>query len=307
MIESPHRPYHGLGKFEDLYSKLQKFNTPAKEYGLFIFAGDNGISCEHTTIYPPMKSVEIVWDHIEGKAPTARLLKRIGKNEIIIDIGLYNQIKHKEILERKIRKGTVNFLLDDALSCSEVLRALEIGQSIWEESYCSNFDIIGVGEIGSGNTLCAAALAAVITGYVPDALAGRGSADYKVIGKKIDIIHRSICQRCPDQNNVIDMLARFGGLEIAALTGFIMRAAEYQIPIMLDGYVTAVAALLASIIDSRVTGYLIAPGLSENTGHILILNKLNLEPVFNLDLNYGEGLIAAIGLFLSEMAVTFFN
>ena len=96
-------------------------------------------------------------------------------------------------------------------------------------------------------------------------------------------------------------------MEIAALTGFLSRTAEYRVPVMLDGYVTAVAALLASMLDSRIAEYLIAPGLSDNTGHVLVLNRLGLEAILDLDINYGEGFIATIGMFFSELAVSFFS
>lgn len=301
------RPYNGLGQFEQFYTLLQKHNNPAQKYGLILFAGDNGISYEHTTIYPPMQSGAIVKEHLEGRSPTSRLLERIGREELIIDVGLCDDIKSKKVLERKIRKGTVNFLIDNALSYTEVIGAIEIGKLIWEENLLSNLDIIGVGEIGSGNTLCAAALACMATGLDPRVLVGRGSADNKVIDRKIDIIHRAIHQHCPNQNNIIDMLSRFGGLEIAALTGFISQAAEFKTTIMLDGYVTAVAALLASMLDSRISDYLIAPGLSDNTGHALVLKKLGLEAIFNLDINYGEGFLSTLGMFFAELTVSFFS
>ncbi|MDD2620874.1 MAG: nicotinate-nucleotide--dimethylbenzimidazole phosphoribosyltransferase, partial [Syntrophomonadaceae bacterium] len=111
---------------------------------------------------------------------------------------------------------------------------------------------------------------------------------------------------CPENNNVVDLLARFGGLEIAALTGFISGAPENNKAIMLDGYVTAVASWLASRINTKVPAYLITPSLSDEPGHNVVLKNLHQEAIFDLDLNYGEGLAAVIGLFLAEMTVRFF-
>ncbi|MDD3268118.1 MAG: nicotinate-nucleotide--dimethylbenzimidazole phosphoribosyltransferase [Syntrophomonadaceae bacterium] len=299
------RPFKGLGKLEILYEKLNKIHTEAENYGLLIFAADNGISHENCSIYPAMSSAEIVYSHLEGKSPTVKLLQRLNKNELIVDVGLARQISHPEILERNVCMGSRNFLHSDALEQIEARQAIEIGRSLWDENYISNFDIIGIGEIGVGNTVCAAALASVLTGVEIAEMVGRGSASAKVIDKKVDIISKARTVRCPSKDNVLDLLARFGGLEIAALTGFISRAPEKNRAIMLDGYVTAVAALLASKIDEEVPAFLITPSLSVEPGHHIVLEHLGQEAIFDLDINHGEGLAALIGLFFAEMAMRF--
>lgn len=134
-----------------------------------------------------------------------------------------------------------------------------------------------------------------------ECLVGSGSASDKVIYKKIDILSRAINLRSPDPNDVMDLLARFGGLELAALTGFILAAAKNKKIIMLDGYVTAVAALLASRINRGVSSFLIAPSTIQEPGHGPVLEQLGLKPVFDFAINYGEGLVAAIALFLAEV------
>ncbi len=304
------KPYSGLGKLDILYKMLKKLECEVQDYCLVVFAGDNGISSENTSIYHNMKSTEIVNSHISGRAPTVNLLKRLGKKEIIVNIGLNSPVENGEILNYNVKQGSNSFLLGDALEKGEVIDAIDAGRIVWDNISLSSFDIVGVGEIGVGeigvaNTLCAAGLVVAVTGLSPEYLVGRGSSDCKVIRKKVDIIIKALEKRRPEPDNAIDVLARFGGLEIAALAGFMSRAAEKRIPVMLDGFVTSAAALLASMIDERVINYLIVPSLSDQIGHQVILDKLGLQAIFDLDINYGEGLTSAIGLFLAEMASSF--
>lgn len=295
--------YKGLGGLAQLYTWLNQLNNQAHHYGVVVFCGDNGVSYENISNYEPMSSGTIVNNHLWGLSPTALFLKKIGKPEFVVDVGLYTEYNVPGLLRFNVKRGSANFLQDDALDKIEVEQAINVGQAVWNEIQGDHFDIIGIGEIGIGDTLCAAAIATVMTGAAPEDLTGPGSASNKVIGKKNDIISRALDNRYPDRNNVIDILSRFGGLEIAALTGFIAEAAARHVPVMLDGFVTAVAALLAGSIDSRVNDLIFASNLSCEPGHLIILNKLGLKPVFDMNLNYGEGLASALGLFLAETAV----
>jgi nicotinate-nucleotide--dimethylbenzimidazole phosphoribosyltransferase len=274
---------------------------------LLVFAGDNGISLEHSSIYQPMQSSLIVQEHLQGRSPVNMLLKQLDSKEIIIDMGLESPVQDLRIVNHNIRPGSRNFLQEDALTEGEVMTALITGARLWEEISCHDFDIIAVGEIGISNTLCAAAIASTVTGLNPACLTGKGSGDSKLIAKKVDIILRAMAIRKPDSHSVVDLLMRFGGLEIAALTGFISRAKEKKTPLMLDGYVTTVAALLASIIDSGVVPYLLVPSLADQTGHRLILKRLGLDFLFDMDINYGEGLAAVLGLYMARLITNTFS
>ena len=290
-----------MGRIAGWHKKLESLGCSCNNGILILFAGDNGISHEHTGSYQPLQSALIVKEHLEGRSPATRLLKQAGSSEIIIDVGLASPVADGRVIDYNIRRGSRNFLYEDALQEAEVLSALEAGAQLWDEIAGTNFDIILVGEIGVSDTLCAAAVASSVTGINPVHLTGKGSGDSKVIEKKVDIISRAMALRRPQPDSVADILMRFGGLEIAALTGFITRVREKRIPIILDGYVTAVAALLASCIDSSLGEYLLAPSLSDQTGHRLIIERLGLEFLFDMDINYGEGLAAVLGLHLARL------
>ena len=289
-----------MGRLAQWQEKLNQLNCRSRGI-LIIFAADNGISVEHCSMYKPMQSALIVQEHLNGQSPTSRLLKAMQTREIIVDVGLAASVNDTRILNRNIRRGSRNFLQEDALKEGEVVRAIQIGKQIWDEISCSNFDIIAVGEIGISNTISAAAIASVLCGLHPNDLTGKGSGDSKVIAKKVDIICRAMALRTPDATSIIDILTRFGGLEIAALAGFISQAKLKDTLVMLDGYVTSVAALLASINEPGVVEYLLAPSLSDETGHQLILGKLGLDFLFDMDINYGEGLAAVLGLYLARL------
>ncbi len=293
-------PQNAWGRLNIIGERIQKLDS--YRYGLVIFAADHGISTEAVSLYAPLKTSMLAEQHLRGVAPTSRLLTRLQRPELIVDVGLYNEIEVSEMLiSSKVCHGSRHFIYEDGLSPEEATAALDCGARIYKEKIGDGFDIIGVGELGIANTLCAAAVAAAVTGINPDQLVGRGSTDHKVIAKKTEIIYRAFEHRIPDSNHLTDILARFGGLEIAALTGFMVEACRDGKLVMLDGYVTAVAALLANLLDDQVSSCLIAPSLSDQRGHQLVLDKIGLEAVFNLGINYGEGLAAALGMFLGEI------
>ncbi|WP_054696921.1 nicotinate-nucleotide--dimethylbenzimidazole phosphoribosyltransferase [Syntrophomonas palmitatica] len=319
----------GLGRLQDLHRFLQERNCAARNYSLVLFAADHGVSKENTSIYYAMQSHAIVEEHLRGESAVTRLLHRLNSREYIINIGLAQEPDFTGLADFKkecvygtevkaqtttscyfsvpVSKGSRNFLYGDALTKDEVNRAADTGKQFCDCLCRGDVDIFAIGEIGIANTLCAAALAAAITGLDPLLLTGRGSADNQVISRKLDIIGRAMVLRKPCAGDPVDILARFGGLEIAALTGFILRAAEIGIPVMLDGYVTTIAALTASLYKPQIIANVFAPSLSDQTGHELILNQLGLKPLFDLDINYGEGLAAVIGLFMAEITEIFYN
>lgn len=305
MVTDAFIPVEALGRLSVLYERIREAKS-ISTCGVILFAGDNGISLEGTSRYEPLQTCQLVQQHLDGLAPTSRLLSRLGIPEIIVDVGLNTSITDSRVLGRKLQHGTCHFIDRDALAPEQVRRAIETGRAIGEEIF-GLFDIIGVGELGIGDTLCAAALAAVVMGKPPEQIVGRGSADHKVIAKKTEIIYRAICNRSPDACSVTDILGRFGGLEIAALTGFLLGVPDAGRLVMLDGFVTAVAALLANTLDDRVRSCLIAPGLSDQRGHQLVLDQLGLQPVIDLGINYGEGLAAGFGLFFTELLTDWFH
>ncbi|MGI5881271.1 MAG: nicotinate-nucleotide--dimethylbenzimidazole phosphoribosyltransferase [Syntrophomonadaceae bacterium] len=292
----------GIEPVNPYWLKDPTTNYDPIEYCLVLFAGDNGISEENISAYLPFSSGDIVLEHINGRAPTASLLQQLNKLEYIIDVGLKTPVPGTVNLN--IRQGTANFLFGDALERVEVEQAINIGAGIYNTLSVHKFDIIGIGEIGVADTLCASAIITVISGISPASIVGPGSAGDKVYARKVDIINRALKCRQVFPFDTIDLLSRFGGLEIAALAGFILEAARSGMWIMLDGYVTSVAALLATGLDSQADFKLLTASLSAEPGHLVALKSLKLSPLINLGIHYGEGLSAALGMCLWQCGCT---
>lgn len=297
----------GLGKLEAVHHRLEGLGCRGREWALVIFAADNGISIEGISHFPALRSGDLVLNHLRGISPTAILLRRLGKREWIFDVGLCDDVIDKNLIKIPVRGGSKCFLEADALTRQEVVAAMDMGRSAWALIGHQELDLVGVGEIGIGNTVCASALLSALLGIPAQVLLGPGTAGYRVRGRKANMIEEALRFRNPDPTDALDLLARFGGLEIAALTGFIGGAREAGLPLMLDGYVTAVAALLSSMINTGVVEYLFCPSLAAEPGHSIVLDKLNLQPLFDLSLNYGEGLASVYGLFFAETTTAFYH
>ncbi|MEN6390548.1 MAG: nicotinate-nucleotide--dimethylbenzimidazole phosphoribosyltransferase [Syntrophomonas sp.] len=298
---------NGMGKLNTLYRQFEALGCRGRDWALLVFAGDHGVSREGTSSYQALGSGRIVDSHLDGSSPISKLLERLGKKEWIFDLGLFDDMDNPDLIKKKIRKGTRNFIDEDAMDYGEVLSALESGRTAWEYVKRYDYDMVGLGEIGIGNTLSASALGSVALRLPLELMIGPGSAGAGRIARKIELLRQAMDNEIPDPNNVLDILARFGGLEIAALTGFISEAEHYDIPIILDGFVTSVAALLAVMLNNKSLPNLFCPSLAMEPGHRFILERLQLEPWFDLDLNYGEGLAAVMGMFMAEMTMSFYQ
>lgn len=302
MMNSPSEYYlQRLGKLRQLILAASVSPADFHRSGLVIFAADHGISTEGYSAFEPLRTDLLVKAHLEGESPVSRILRSINKPEIIVDAGLYHPINRKEVLNHPIRQGSRPFLQGDALTLAEVDQAIQLGFSLWDEISGWQFDIIGIGELGVGNTLAAEAITCAMLNLKPEGIVGSGSADYKVINQKTDIIRRALQHRYPQPDDYRDLLMRFGGLEIAALAGFVVRMFTLNKIIILDGLVTTVAAALASLIQPGKTELLIALSLAGELGHQYLLEELGMQAVWDWQLNYGEGLAAAFSLFLLDI------
>lgn len=290
-----------LGRLGQLLKAASPVQGNSHSSGLVLFAADHGISTEGYSAYTPLRTDILVEYHLQEKSPVSRILKHIDRPEIIVDAGLYHPVQHQAVLSHPVRQGSRSFLEQDALWSGEVEQALQMGYYLWDEISGWQFDIIGVGELGVGNTLAAEAITCAMLQLKPEQVVDRGSAEDKVIRQKIDIINRALQHRHPQSGNYIDLLVRFGGLEIAALTGFIIRMFALNKKVILDGLVTAVAAALASSVLPGKTDLLIVPSLAAEEGHQYVLEKLGIQAIWDIQLNYGEGLAAALSMFLLEV------
>jgi nicotinate-nucleotide--dimethylbenzimidazole phosphoribosyltransferase len=190
-----------------------------------------------------------------------------------------------------------------AMSAEEAVRAIELGRRILREEVERGLDLVATGEMGIGNTTASAALVSALTGEPPRRVTGRGTGiDEAGLERKISAIERALSVNRPDPADPLDVLRKVGGLEIAGLVGVILEAAARRIPVVLDGFISGAAALVAAGLAPGIKPFLIAAHLSVEIGHRVILERLGLRPLLDLDLRLGEGTGAALAMPLVEAA-----
>lgn len=309
------KPIGSLGRLEELAINLAEMkNEPFPSVtppGVLVFAADHGITSEGVSAYPQQVTEQMVWNFLNGGAAINVFSRQIGAILKIIDIGVANDIEHESLINQKIRYGTGNFYHEDAMSRQEAEQAIDVGynqalQIIQEGAQC-----LILGEMGIGNTTSSSAILAVLSGKDISLLVGRGTgiSDAAFLHKTA-IIKQALIRRNPNPNDPIDILAKVGGLEIAAMTGAMLAAASKRVPILVDGFICTIAALVAKLISPRVKDYMIVTHQSIEPGHKIALSQLEKQPIIDLGLRLGEGTGAAISfpiiqsatLMLKEMA-----
>ncbi|MFD1781646.1 nicotinate-nucleotide--dimethylbenzimidazole phosphoribosyltransferase [Fredinandcohnia salidurans] len=301
------KPIGSLGRLEELAIYLSEMkNEPFPSVtppGVLVFAADHGITSEGVSAYPQAVTEQMVWNFLNGGAAINVFSRQIGAILKIIDIGVANDIEHERLINQKIRYGTGNFYHEDAMSRQEAEQAIDVGynqalQIIQEGAQC-----LILGEMGIGNTTSSSAILAVLSGKDISLLVGRGTgiSDAAFLHKTA-IIKQALIRRNPNRNDPIDIIAKVGGLEIAAMTGAMLAAASKRVPILVDGFICTIAALVAKLISPSVKDYMIVTHQSIEPGHKIALSQLGKQPIIDLGLRLGEGTGAAISFPIIQLA-----
>jgi nicotinate-nucleotide--dimethylbenzimidazole phosphoribosyltransferase len=242
---------------------------------------------------------------LNGGAAINVLARHHGVDTEVVDVGVDHEFVAAGGLRNcKIRRGTANFAREPAMTRAEAVRSVELGIQLVREAARENLFLVGAGDMGIGNTSSAAAILCALTGAAPADAVGRGTGiDDAALARKIAAIERGLDLNQPDVNDPIDVLAKVGGLEIGAITGVILGAAACRIPMVLDGFISGAAALLAQRFNPLVQDVFFASHLSAERGHRLMLNELNLAPVLDLQMRLGEGTGTCLLMGVIEAAV----
>lgn len=307
------KPQGSLGRLEELAKQIaaitRKINPPLKNKVIFTLAADHGVSEEKVSAYPKKVTAQMVYNFIREGAAINVLSKHIGAKVIVVDMGVAEKIKIEKsgfnnFKDRKIAPGTKNFTKGQAMSRDEAVSAIETGIKLIDEELMQGCDIAGTGDMGIGNTAASSAIAAAIIGKSVEELTGRGTGiDDTLLTNKIRTIKAALEINKPDANDAIDVLSKVGGFEIGGLAGVILGAAAKNIPVVIDGFISGAACLLAYKIEPKVINYCIASHRSKEQGHKIILDYLGLKPLLDLDMRLGEGTGACLGISLAEAAV----
>ncbi|MCL5284851.1 MAG: nicotinate-nucleotide--dimethylbenzimidazole phosphoribosyltransferase [Nitrospirae bacterium] len=307
------KPLGSLGRIEEVafwYASLHGSDRPPAPKGFCaVFAADHGVTAEGVSAYPQSVTRQMVLNYLAGGAAISVLSRVHGFDLKIVDVGVNGDLAgHPSLLHRKVRHGTRNFAVEPAMMPEEGLRAMEAGMELAVLAAESGATLLLTGEMGIGNTTSASALAAALLRHPPEDLTGSGTGltpEGKL--RKIRVIDQALASYRPLLASPLDWLFAVGGLEIAALAGFIIGGAVRRIPVVLDGFITGTAALAAVTLIPEVRPWLMASHMSMEPGHRRILEHLGLSPLLALDLRLGEGSGAALAYPLVVSAVSLYN
>lgn len=303
------KPLGSLGRLEELAKQIVgitgKESPKLNNKVIFTLAADHGVSEEGVSAYPKEVTAQMVYNFLAGGAGINVLAKHVGAKVIVVDMGVAVDLKpHKDLIIKKISHGTRNMAKGPAMTRAEAIKTISAGIEIFEKEFQNGIDIVATGEMGIGNTTCASAITAVFTKKPVAEITGKGAGlDDSGLKKKIAVIEKSLRLNKPDGADPIDVLAKAGGFEIGGLAGIILAASAHNVPVIIDGFISGAAALLAYHFNPTVKEYMIASHCSVEQGHKIILRHIGLTPLFDLNLRLGEGTGAALGINLAEASV----
>jgi len=302
------KPRESLGRIESLAIQLvgitRQLPPPVARKAVAVFAADHGVAVEGVSAYPQSVTAQMVANFLRGGAAINVLARRAGARVMVVDIGVAADVpSHPALVEMKLGRGTANLADGPAMTREQARAAIEAGAHVAQRLFADGVDVIGIGEMGIANTTASSAITAVLTGQPIERVTGRGTGiDEAAHHHKLRVIERALAVNHPDATDPLDVLAKVGGFEIGGLIGVILAAAQLRIPILVDGFITGAAALLAATMESHVVSYLIASHCSQEPGHRVILETLRLRPLLELDLRLGEGTGAALAMPLLDAA-----
>ncbi|WP_376701757.1 nicotinate-nucleotide--dimethylbenzimidazole phosphoribosyltransferase [Cohnella xylanilytica] len=293
------KPPGSLGRLESLAVQLAGIagatvDRPPRK-AVVVMAADHGVCEEGVSAFPQEVTGQMVLNFLAGGAAINVLARQAGAEVVCVDIGVKSEVAHESLLVRKVRAGTANLARGAAMTRDEAARAVEVGIGLAEELAARGIGLLATGEMGIGNTTPSAAMLAVFGELDPAEAVGRGTGlDDEGLRRKYETVKRAIETNRPNRDDVLDVIAKVGGLEIAGLAGLILGAAARGVPVVIDGFISTVAAIAAVRFAPIAREYLIPSHLSEERGHRLALRELGLEPMLNLEMRLGEGTGAAL-------------
>jgi nicotinate-nucleotide--dimethylbenzimidazole phosphoribosyltransferase len=302
------KPTRSLGVLEDIAEQLagiMRTSQPViKGKAVLLMAGDHGVVAEGVSAAPQEITAQMFYSYLSGGAGINVLARHAGAEVICTDVGIAPPLDPPELMINRVKNGTDNMMYGPAMTRQEALMAILTGAQVAAKAIDSGINLLATGEVGIGNTTPSSALIAVFTGHTVEEVTGRGTGvKDEALKHKQDVIKRAIEVNQPNSNDPLDVLAKIGGLEIAALIGAILEAAYQHVSIVLDGIIATAAALTAARIAPLSANYMIPSHSSEEQGQRLALKQIGLSPKLDLHMRLGEGTGAALMFPVVEAAL----
>ena len=327
-LDSLTKPPGSLGRLEEIARQLVGITgaerPSVRRKTVIVMAGDHGVTAEGVSVFPQAVTAQMVLNFLRGGAAINVLARHAGARLVVVDIGVNAEFPadaapadtsgNVEFLRRKIAPGTRNFAREAAMTRDQAVAALTAGIEIAGAEIARGAEMIATGDMGIGNTAASSAIVAAVTGRPVAEITGRGTGVNDAgLARKVEVIGNSLKKHSllpgtsRSENDPLYLLSTVGGLEIAGLAGVILGAAAARRPVVLDGFISGAAALIAAGLAPNVTQYCFAAHQSVEAGHRVILEKLGLKPIVDLDLRLGEGTGAAMAMHLIEAAAKIYN
>lgn len=288
------KPIGSLGRLEEIALRIAaitgKVSNKLDKKCVVVFAADNGICEEKVSTAPAAITAIQLINMTKGLAGINVLCKQAGADVFLVDIGVNADLPYEHIINKKIRLGTRNMLKEPALTKEEVIKALETGIMMVEDLVAKGYQVIGTGEMGIGNTSTSASVIMALTDYPAEEVIGKGAGmtaeDYK---HKVEVLKEALAKQCPNPKDVLEVLSKVGGLDIAGMAGVFLACAYYKIPVVIDGLISIVSALVASRLNPLAIDYMLPSHLSAEPGYVAVMKEIGLEAYLLLDMRLGEG------------------
>ena len=303
------KPPGSLGRLEELSIQLagitgQVHNTIERKH-LLVFAADNGVVVQGVSSAPQSVTLQQTVNLTRAKTGASVLAKHFGCGITVCDVGVNADIRDSAVLNRKIAYGTADITNGPAMTREQALQAIRTGYELADQTEA---DVLGVGEMGIGNTTTSSAILSVLLGVDVETVTGRGGGlTEESFQKKKAVIRQAIAINQPDATDVVDVLSKVGGFDIAAMCGAFLGAAASRRPVVVDGFISAVAALCAVRLCPRVRGYLVPSHASFEIGYRLAMDAIGLKPMLLLGMRLGEGSGCPLAFTVLEAACAIIN
>ena len=306
------KPPGSLGRLEELSIQLAgitgKVCNTVEQKMLLVFCADNGVVHEGVSSCPASVTAAQTVNLARGKTGAAVLARQFGCRLRVFDVGVAATITEPGVTAAKVAFGTKNIAEGPAMSEAETLQAVFVGVEAVREAVKEGAQVIGVGEMGIGNTTTSAAVLASLTGNSVRAVTGKGAGlTQAAYEHKCAVIERAIAINCVSKDDALCVLAALGGLDIAAMAGAFLAAAKYRVPVVIDGFISAVAALCAYRLCPLAREFMIASHASAEIGYQIAIKELALQPLLQLDMRLGEGSGCPPAMMLLEAACAVMN
>lgn len=311
-IDNLTKPIGSLGVLEEIAAKMAgitgKQKNNIKKKSIVIMCADNGVYEEGVSCCPQEVTYIVTENFTKGITGVCTLAKHANSDITVVDLGVKKQFSNNKIINRKIAYGTKNILKGAAMTREEALRGIESGIEVVNGLCKEGYDLLGTGEMGIGNTTTSAAVLSVLLDIPPEIIVGKGAGltEQQYENKKL-VVKKAIEINKPDKDDVIDVLAKVGGFDIAGLCGCFLAAASNRIPIVIDGFIASTAALCAYRLNPMVRDFMFPSHISAEPGSIYVMEEIKLTPMLNLKMRLGEGTGCPLAFNIIEAALAAIN